>query len=176
MLNYFDQLVPWFADMTDLGGMMFIWILLVAFFIWCMAVERLLYVKLTYPGELKQSISHWHTLSFQNNWIEQQELKRLLSQLRYRLNKRISLIKVLIAICPLLGLLGTVFGMLEVFDGMAATGSNNAKSTAAGVSKATVSTMAGMVVAISGLFLMTFVERFLNQALQELSTSINKQK
>ncbi|CAN0602343.1 unnamed protein product, partial [Ectocarpus sp. 12 AP-2014] len=41
--------------------------------------------------------------------------------------------------------------MLEVFDALAATGSNNPRSMAAGVSKATVSTLAGMVVAIVGL-------------------------
>jgi hypothetical protein len=62
-----------------------------------------------------------------------------------------SLINTLIKVCPLLGLLGTVVGMLEVFDALAATGSNNPRSMAAGVSKATVSTLAGMVVAIVGL-------------------------
>jgi biopolymer transport protein ExbB len=60
---------------------------------------------------------------------------------------------------PLLGLLGTVTGMLEVFDAMAATGSNNARLMAAGVSKATVSTLAGMVVAIMALLTTTVIER-----------------
>ena len=62
----------------------------------------------------------------------------------------LSFIKVLYVVAPLLGLLGTVLGMLEVFDALAATGSNNPRSMAAGVSKATVSTLAGMVVAIGG--------------------------
>ena len=50
------------------------------------------------------------------------------------------------------GLLGTVTGMIEVFDVMAITGSGNARSMASGVSKATIPTMAGMVGALSGVF------------------------
>jgi biopolymer transport protein ExbB len=49
--------------------------------------------------------------------------------------------------------------MLEVFDALAATGSNNPRSMAAGVSKATVSTLAGMVVAIVGLLALSLSER-----------------
>ena len=63
------------------------------------------------------------------------------------------MIGALIAICPLLGLLGTVTGMIEVFDVMAMLGSGNPRAMAAGVSKATIPTMAGMVVALSGYYL-----------------------
>ena len=47
-----------------------------------------------------------------------------------------------------MGLMGTVTGMIEVFDVMAISGSGNPRSMAAGVSKATVPTMAGMVAAL----------------------------
>jgi biopolymer transport protein ExbB len=69
-------------------------------------------------------------------------------------------IRVLVALCPLLGLLGTVTGMMEVFDVMAITGSGNAKAMAGGVSKATIPTMAGMVAALSGLILSARLEIF----------------
>ena len=48
-------------------------------------------------------------------------------------------------------------GMLEIFDALAITGNNSARTTAGGVSKATVSTMAGMVVAISGLMVSNYL-------------------
>ena len=67
--------------------------------------------------------------------------------------------RTLTKLCPLLGLLGTVLGMLEVFDAVAATGSNNPRSTASGVSKATVTTMAGMVVAIASMLAINVVSR-----------------
>ena len=59
-------------------------------------------------------------------------------------------VKTLVALCPMLGLLGTVTGMIEVFDVMAA-GGGNTRGMAAGVSKATLPTMAGMVAAPLGL-------------------------
>ena len=61
--------------------------------------------------------------------------------------------------CPLLGLLGTVTGMIEVFNVMAVTGGGDAKSMAGGVEKSTIPTMAGMVSALSGLFANTYLQR-----------------
>ena len=60
----------------------------------------------------------------------------------------------------MLGLLGTVTGMIEVFDVMAISGSGNTRAMASGVSKATIPTMAGMVAALSGMFLISQIERF----------------
>ena len=79
------------------------------------------------------------------------------------------LTRTLIKLCPLLGLLGTVLGMLEVFDAVAATGTNNPRSTASGVSKATVTTMAGMVVAITGLLVTSLVNRRITARSNKLS-------
>jgi biopolymer transport protein ExbB len=58
------------------------------------------------------------------------------------------------------GLLGTVTGMIEVFDVMALTGSGNTRGMAAGVSKATLPTMAGMVAALSGMLFSIQLDRF----------------
>ena len=69
------------------------------------------------------------------------------------------MIKACVALCPLLGLLGTVTGMVEVFQVMAVNGTSNVRAMAAGVSKATVPTMAGMVAALSGLFFSFWLQR-----------------
>jgi biopolymer transport protein ExbB len=76
-----------------------------------------------------------------------------------QINQYLPIIKTLVALCPLLGLLGTVTGMIEVFNIMAVTGGGDAKSMAGGVSRSTVPTMAGMVAAISGLFANTYITR-----------------
>ena len=68
------------------------------------------------------------------------------------------MIKSLIAVCPLLGLLGTVTGMIAVFDVMTLSGSGNARALADGISMATVPTMAGMVAALSGVYFGTWLE------------------
>ena len=68
----------------------------------------------------------------------------------------------------LLGLLGTVTGMISVFEVMAVSGTGNARSMAAGVSRATIPTMAGMVGALSGVFLVTVLTRTVKRRIQFL--------
>jgi biopolymer transport protein ExbB len=82
----------------------------------------------------------------------------MISKTSVALKNNIALINALIAICPLLGLLGTVTGMISVFDVMTYSGSGNARAMAAGVSMATVPTMSGMVAALSGVYFGTWLD------------------
>ena len=61
------------------------------------------------------------------------------------------MLRVLVPMAPLLGLVGTVSGMLEVFDSMALRGSADARTMATGVSHAMLCTMSGLAVSITGL-------------------------
>jgi len=79
----------------------------------------------------------------------------MVSQVKERTDTNVGIIKTLVALLPLLGLLGTVTGMIEVFDVMALSGSSNARLMAGGVFKATIPTMAGMTAALSGLYFST---------------------
>ena len=83
----------------------------------------------------------------------------MVSEVRQKLQRNVTMIQTLIAICPLLGLLGTVTGMVAVFDVMAFFGTGNARAMAAGVSKATIPTMAGMVAALSGVYFASNLDR-----------------
>ena len=64
-------------------------------------------------------------------------------------------IQILITICPVLGLLGTVTGMIEVFDVVSFFGTGNARALASGITKATLPTMTGMAISIVGLLTFT---------------------
>jgi biopolymer transport protein ExbB len=75
------------------------------------------------------------------------------------MERNVSLIQTCVALCPLMGLLGTVTGMVEVFEVMAISGSGNPRSMASGVSKSTIPTMAGMVAALSGIAMSTYLQR-----------------
>ena len=66
----------------------------------------------------------------------------MISKISLDVRSTLPIIEVLVTICPLLGLIGTVTGMIEVFFVMAVTGGGDAKSMAGGVSKATIPTMA----------------------------------
>jgi biopolymer transport protein ExbB len=152
MTALIDRFLPWLGDLLELGGPILGMILLIAFMMWWLLFERAALSAARVPGELSEATDalggprHDH-----RSWFAEQYRNELVGRIARNLTQHFSLIGTLIKICPLLGLLGTVIGMLEVFDALAATGSNNPRSMAAGVSKATVSTLAGMVVAIVGL-------------------------
>jgi len=82
------------------------------------------------------------------------------------------LIKTLVAMCPLIGLLGTVTGMIGVFETMAAQGTSNPRLMAAGISMATIPTMAGMVAALSGVFFSSRLEAKVKIAREKLVDSL----
>jgi biopolymer transport protein ExbB len=154
-----DTWFPWLADLLELGGPILGFILIIAAVIWALLCERFYLMFMVYPGALKRAQESWWNRGERYSWYALQQRNDLVTTLGGRLTGNFPLIGTLIKICPLLGLLGTVLGMLEVFDALAATGSNNPRSMAAGVSKATVSTLAGMVVAIGALLVSTLIER-----------------
>ncbi|MEO0879265.1 MAG: MotA/TolQ/ExbB proton channel family protein, partial [Pseudomonadota bacterium] len=82
------------------------------------------------------------------------------------------LIRVLVAVTPLLGLLGTVTGMTEVFDVMAVTGSSNARLMAGGISKATIPTMAGLVASLSGLIFINAFDSNVKKATNKIADDL----
>ncbi len=146
-------------DFMDLGGEVLWGIMLVTFLMWVFMVERIWYLYFEAPARLKAVQEQWNNRADTSSWYARRVRDALISQASDDLNRNVLYIKTLIAICPLLGLLGTVTGMIQVFDVMALTGTGNARAMASGVSKATVPTMAGMVAALSGIFLSSRIER-----------------
>jgi len=79
--------------------------------------------------------------------------------LQRSLTNHLATIGALAAVAPLLGLLGTVTGMITTFDVMAIFGTGNARAMAGGISEALITTQTGLLVAIPGLYMQTFLER-----------------
>lgn len=73
-------------------------------------------------------------------------------------------LKIGVAAAPLLGLLGTIIGMIDTFEGISNTGGDTSVMVAGGISKALVTTNAGLVVALPALFLGFLIRRKLQQA------------
>lgn len=146
-------------DFIELGGPVLFLIGVVIFLMWILIIERLVHVKIQYPRFVKKILAHWESREERQSWHAHQIREQLISVAGQELQHNLLLIKSLVALCPLLGLLGTVTGMVEVFEVMAVSGSGNVRSMAAGVSKATVPTMAGMVAALSGVFMSAYLQR-----------------
>lgn len=75
------------------------------------------------------------------------------------LDRHLTVIAVLARIAPLLGLLGTLTGMVATFDILARFGTGNPKAMAGGISEALISTQTGLLVAIPGLYMGNFLNR-----------------
>jgi biopolymer transport protein ExbB len=91
------------------------------------------------------------------------------------LEKGLSLIKLLAAVAPLLGLLGTVTGMIATFQAISLFGTGDPKLMASGISQALVTTMLGLSVAMPLLFIHNLLasrSRTLVQLLDEQSAGI----
>jgi biopolymer transport protein ExbB len=147
-------------EFVERGGGVLLVIGAVLLMMWTLMLERIWYFRFVQPDRAKQALAEWRARNDRTSWYAHQIRRLLVSEIRTELTRSISIIKTLVSLCPMLGLLGTVTGMIEVFDVMALAGSGNSRAMAAGVSKATIPTMAGMVAALSGLILSVQLDRF----------------
>ena len=155
---WFYDAVASIRDFMELGGDVLYAIMLTLFLMWTFILERLWYLYKVHPGEKRKIIESWEARAETSSWYAKRIREQMISRASIALKRNVSFIKALIAICPLLGLMGTVTGMITVFDVMTFSGSGNARAMAAGVSMATVPTMAGMVAALSGVYFGTWLE------------------
>jgi len=151
----------------DKGGNVLWLIAILVFVMWTLIFERLWFFSFVWKKEVFEVISAWEARPERGSWNAKQVRMRLLSEAKEDIMTNLPVITTLVALCPLLGLLGTVTGMIEVFNVMAVTGGGDAKSMAGGVERATIPTMAGMVAALSGLFANTYLQRIADRE-QEL--------
>ena len=154
------------------GGDVLFLILLVTFIMWVLIIERLWYFTLEYKKHRDRVIDAWEARPERKSWYAHKIRIAMISEITVAVQSNVPMIKTMVALCPLVGLLGTVTGMIEVFDVMATQGSSNARAMAAGVSKATIPTMAGMVAALSGVFLSTYIERKAKRESERLEDSL----
>jgi biopolymer transport protein ExbB len=128
---------------------------------WTLILERFFYFKMGgHTAQARQVLETWKARDDHSSWHAHMVRRLLLSEVKLELSRGLVMIKTIVAVCPMFGLLGTVTGMIEVFDVMALTGSGNTRGMAAGVSKATLPTMAGMVAALSGMLFSIQLDRF----------------
>tara|TARA_B100000925_G_scaffold48950_1_gene31896 strand:+ start:1013 stop:2389 length:1377 start_codon:yes stop_codon:yes gene_type:complete len=103
------------------------------------------------------------------------QLEDILSRAIPVLEKNLSTIKLLAAVAPLLGLLGTVVGMIETFQSITLFGTGDPKLMAGGISQALVTTMLGLIAAVPLLFVHNILEsrsRSITQVYEEQAIGI----
>jgi biopolymer transport protein ExbB len=138
-------------NLVDGGGPFVFFIFLSGVLMWTLVMERAWFFWKVLPTLTQQSIDEWNKRSDHLSWCARQIRDAKISRLSSQMTANLLVMRTLVPMAPLLGLVGTVSGMLEVFDSMALRGSADARTMATGVSHAMLCTMSGLAVSITGL-------------------------
>ncbi len=112
-----------------------------------------------YCGAVSLLVSRFLSRRSNDRLLDRFILDETVLTINRSLNDYLALIGVLAAVAPLLGLLGTVTGMIGTFDILSVFGTGNAKGMAGGISEALITTQTGLLVAIPGLYMKGFLDR-----------------
>ncbi|MFT5161609.1 MAG: biopolymer transport protein ExbB [Alteromonadaceae bacterium] len=159
-------------DFVATGGDVLYIVALVLVVMWIMMLERYMFLVATFPVIRNKIIADWDARTDTTSWYAHRIRDGWISEASEKLDARMIIIKTLVAMCPLVGLLGTVTGMISVFETMGNQGTGNPRLMAEGISMATIPTMAGMVAAISGVFFSSRIEARVKMAKEALVDSL----
>ncbi len=166
LYNLFAPLQQFFAT----GGPALSAIFVVAIALWALIIERFIFFWTRYPSLEGEVVSRWQARGDHQSWYALQIRKMEISQVGYQLRKGLSLIRTLTIVLPILGLLGTVNGMIFTFTVMQLFGTGNANGLAGGISEALVTTMAGLVCAVPGLYFSSSLDRRAAKSAQKIAS------
>ena len=181
-------------DLARSGGWVMIPLGVVSLIMWTLIAERLMtFSRLTrsdmdiqtavhaMQGETVNHFGHGLRSTLVRNYsrvrtgmpeLDNRILLECAVNLRPQLSRNLSVIAVMGSVAPLLGLLGTVSGMIATFNVISAIGTGNARPLAGGISEALVATEAGLLVAIPGLLLSAQLSRRANRLEHHLDQTL----
>jgi biopolymer transport protein ExbB len=164
-----DEIIILLLDFMQKGGEVMWLIALLAVILWTLVFERLWYLSVGIGQEFNKVKAGWLKRDDHYSKSARHIQHAAIARLHQKIDLNISLVKTLILLCPLLCLLGTVSGMISVFDVIAFTSMGDVKLMANGVSRATIPTMASMVISISGLMAHTWLRKIADSRKQQIN-------
>ncbi len=157
------------------GGGLVLWLILVASIImWTLIIERYLFVYITHPCKVKTLISLWQQRQDKHSWYAQKIRQGMIAESALLLSRHLITIKTLIVALPMLGLLGTVGGMIQTFDVLAVFGTGNARGMAGGISIALITTMGGLLAALSGMYFSAQLEQLVARSVDNVADMLRR--
>lgn len=169
-----DKLIqsPSFIERINQGGLVGYFIILLGLFGLALGGERIVFLRKEW-AELENTqannagqniLSELFKTMEENAKLDFESLQMLLDEKVQayipKIESRVAAIKLIATVAPLLGLLGTVIGMIETFQSIQIFGTGDPKLMAGGISQALVTTMLGLIVAAPLLFLHSYADSF----------------
>ena len=156
------------------GGMVLWAILAVSMLMWALILERYSYYFWIMPRHREQMLQQWRESKNSSSSSRQWTKSSMVTAFRTGMRRYLVPIHTLADILPLLGLLGTISGMIKVFEVITIFGAGNARGMAAGISEALITTMAGLVTALSGLYFCVNLESLTKTEAEHFEVSLNR--
>ncbi len=147
----FDQ-IDIMRDFFFKGGPVLTGVFVLSVFLWILILERYYFLYKVYPKRLETIAQQWHRRREHSSWYALKIRDGFLSEISIALKHNLIPIQALTGILPLLGLLGTVTGMITIFEVLNVFGNGNARGMADGISRALLPTTAGLVTSIIGIY------------------------
>jgi len=134
------------------GGPVLYLLFLISFIIFFILVRKYTFIFIDSEAWVENKLNKFVDDNPPNEFNLKFVEKTYLAELKRTSNANIKLLDGLIGMCPMIGLLGTVYGMIEVFEVLSFLGTGNPRAMSSGVAKATIPTMASMVITIFSLY------------------------
>ena len=106
--------------------------------------------------------------------VMKEAMEEAASQVSHDMERYLTSLGIIASISPLLGLLGTVVGMIKVFTALMLEGAGNANVLAGGISQALITTAAGLSVAIPALMFHRFFLRRIDELVVTMEQEASK--
>lgn len=139
-------------DFFSKGGPVLTGVFFLSLFLWILILERYYFLYKVYPKRLELIVQQWQRRRERSSWYALKIRDGLLTEVSIALKHNLIPIQALTGILPLLGLLGTVTGMIAIFEVLNVFGTGNARGMAEGISRALLPTTAGLVTSIIGIY------------------------
>lgn len=162
------------ASFLEQGGPALWGILLLSFIMWYLILKHYWFLRFAAPLQLQRLRVRWAPRREQHSPLARRQREALLAEAKQMAHQPLGLIESLSQALPLLGLLGTVSGMIQSFDVITVFGNGNARGLAGGISQALLTTMAGLVTALSGLYFNNDLKQRAQRLLEEAATTLNE--
>jgi biopolymer transport protein ExbB len=168
------ELVDDLLLLFERGGAVLWVILAMSVLMWALILDRYLHHFFVMPRRRVRLLRLWRQDPEGGGRRSTPRTKAMMAAFSAPMHRFLLPIHTLSGILPLLGLLGTINGMIKVFEVITVFGVGNARGMAAGISEALITTMAGLVTALSGLYFCVNLQSLAERASEHFAMRLNK--